>query len=315
MKTSIHKIEINSNEINSKNIINSEKKVSTEIDNSISVKTSENCCKKFLRLCIGGIVGATSAILMPAAQWLLNIRDKIHEEKPINRYRWPALLDIGASAVVAYGAIVRFGNPALWCIAAAEGCLAFYGFFRGIQISKKSEIIEIPKQLWNSEISSNITKDSTNNSIPNAVTTLVTKSCSKRIAYLVGGSMFGICASLLMPSVQSMHYIMSAKRRWPPIINGGILTYYALYVGSIYIGPEVSILLLKRSAQILSAYGVMRGGYIAYHENPSKVFTLMWQGGFSLPRTPKNSVYLPSIEFHPTSECKERASDVSNPLC
>lgn len=287
---------------------------------NVEIKNSENRCKKFFRVCLkvslGAIVGTTSAVLMPAAQWLLNIRDKVYEQKPIDRLRWPAVLDIGASAVVAYGAVVRFGNPAIWCICLVEGCLSVYGFFRGIQISCKSSLINVPKKLWNDDHDiqqgdsqqDNIQPDnlpqtralqatrvqSIINTSPQAsysisikpelshtsnTTKCTSYDCLKRSCNLVGGSILGVGAALLMPAVQSVHYILNAKRRWPPLINGGVLTYYALYVGSIYIGPEFSLLLLKRMAQVLGAYGVVRGGQIGYQETPAKVFTLMWQGG------------------------------------
>lgn len=281
----------------------------------IEVKLSENRCKKFLRSCLGGVVGAFSGALMPLAQCLLNIRDKGQEKNPVNRLRWPAILDIGASAVVAYGAVVRFGNPALWCICLVEGGLCIYGFIRGIQIARWSKLLEVPKKLWNTEIhhegSTCIKSICIERSIPKTdngflqlpqvslqvssqtdandrvVQDLVVKniiaqnsSTRKKIYSIISGSVLGVAAGLLMPLVQNLHSILNTKRRWPPLINGGVLTYYALYVGSIYIGPEVSLLLLKNIGLALGGYGLIRGGYIGYKEAPSKVFTLMWQGGF-----------------------------------
>lgn len=285
--------------------------------NSVEIKTSGNRCKNFFRFCLGGIIGAASGVIMPIAQWLLNIRDRVDEQQPTNRLRWPAILDIGASAVVAYGAIIRFGNPALWCILLVEGCLSIYGFTRGIQITRKSRILDVPKKLWNTEIQQENSEHSKvqkmnidhkdNSPSQESFSVSITpelynaqqknkKSHCKRFCDLIGGSVFGVGAGILMPSVQTFHSIWNAKRRWPPLINGGVLTYYALYVGSIYVGPELSLLLLKRMGQALGIYGLIRGGHIGYQETPRKVFTLMWQGGISHSQRIK-SEKLPPLEL------------------
>lgn len=216
-----------------------------------------------------------------------------------------SILDIGASAVVAYGAVMRFGNPALWCIYIVEGCLSIYGFIRGIQISGNSGLVDVPKKMWNMETDNHaesgklITSNSSSNS--NLLRENINQSPisfnTKKGGYLIASSIYGIFAAVLMPSVQTIHYIHSSKRRWPPLINGGVLTYYALYLGSIYIGRDISLLLMKRMCQVLGMYGIVRGGYIAYQERPKKVFTLMWQGGMTSAHSPnQNNHYLNKLE-------------------
>lgn len=258
----------------------------TERKIRIEVKSSENRCGKCLRLIVGGIVGAAAGFLKPAAEWLLNIRDRIQEKNASEKVRWPAILDIGASAVVAYGSVVRFGQPALWVIVAVEAGLTLWGFVKGLLISQKKHLLEIPKQLWNWSVSNKHAMGDNLIVISQAESTkinFVLKPVNKiqKICHAVSGAFLGFFAALTMPLKQLLTVIYSAKRRWPPLINGGVLTSYALYVGSIYIGGEYSILIAKRLAQVLGVYGMLRGGYLGYTQEPSKVLTMMWSGGFN----------------------------------
>ena len=244
-----------------------------------NIKSSQSRLWQFGRACLGGLIGIFVGGTMPLAQWLLNAMDRIQEKKRNNQSRWPVLIDIVAAVVVFYGSELRFGESCLWFLMSVESLLITYGFCRGITIGWQQALIDIPKKLWgwgNEEIvlpyhhSANTRQSS---KILHRHWLLSIWEGSK-------GAFLGVLVGMTMPYAQLIQTMMSAKRKWPIIINSCYINGYAIYVGSTYLGKDLSLLILQRFEQALAAYGLIRGGIIGYQEESSKVLTFMWKGGF-----------------------------------
>lgn len=242
------------------------------------VRMRESCCTKLSRALVGGLWGATCGILKPAAQWLLNAWDKIKDKTPANRGRYPVLMDILAASVVLCGSEIRFGMPIIWFFVISEGILGLQGAYRGFKMGWHTELQEIlrdiPQELWVWEkdpkkIQSQ--RETIQSQRPTSITIWQTTK----------GIVIGLFAAATMPYVQLLCTILAAKRPLPVLINAGLINIYALYIGASYVGFELSLNLFAGLQTTLAFYGAIKGGYLGYTEDSTKVCNALWQGGLT----------------------------------
>lgn len=240
----------------------------------------------------GGILGAISGPLTPIAQCFLNVRDKLSEKKDAQRFRWPGLIDIVGNGLVVWFAITRLGTPLIYVLTITELSLSLYGFCKGIQIAWQGNLSSIPKQLWHwSQVEWRLGEvdrthmNQINQIIQPNISAIKTdpqikKSICQKITDTIKGACLGTFAAITSPFAQVIKQIYATPRKWPIIINQSI-NAYAIYVGSITIGKEASLSVVKACSSVLGSYGAIRGGKIALEEEPSKVITFLWKPGFS----------------------------------
>lgn len=256
----------------------------------------------------GGVVGAICGVTKPLAEWGRNAWEKIYERHPDNRGRLTVIVDMGAAAVVLFGSTVRFGAPAIWFFAATGGALCLHGIYQGVKLGLQNlernlnrpshsyflvtwDLIKaIACELWvwkidyqqqiqereniiNLSLSLRSIQSSQANSLP---------VCTKLIAG-TKGAVIGIFAGALMPYAQLVKTILSAKRRWPVLINTGAINIYAGYIGTTYIGAKASLLIICSLQASLAIYGMVKGAYVGYLQGTAHVSELLWQGGLEYP--------------------------------
>jgi hypothetical protein len=272
----------------------------------LTTKVTENFCTKLTRSIMGGIWGAVCGTLKPAGQWLMNGWDRIHDKNPNNRGRLPVIVDMAAISVILGLSVTGLGTPIVYFFAAGETLLALHGAYRGCKIGWNNGVTkmlsEIPEELW-------VIERNSGNQSEKAV---VVRPQGNRLVETTKGVVKGIFAGSIMPYVQIMHSILSAKRPLPMFIISGFLNFFALYTGAtVFVGPALSLKIFLGLEAALASYGGIKGGYIGYTEDASHVFHRLWQGGFTRPATP-STVKIEVLEPVPLTQKRDLAVVVAS---
>lgn len=268
----------------------------------LAIKAPESLCTKLTRSLVGGIWGAACGAVRPVGQWLMNSWDRVHDSNPNNRGRLPVIVDMVSISVILGLSATTIGTPVVCFFAAGGTLLALQGAYRGSKIGWESEtkkmLLEIPEELWVIE------KQKTRGNQPENMVVVRregdrSNNRGNRLMETTKGVIKGIFAGAMMPYVQIMHSILSAKRPLPMFIISGFLNAFALYTGAtVFVGPALSLKLLLGIEAALACYGGIKGGYIGYTEDSSQVCDRLWQGGFVRPTKP-SSVTIEELDASP----------------
>lgn len=265
------------------------------------------CCKGLFNGILGGVVGAICGVTKPIAEWGRNAWEKVYERHPDNRGRLTVVIDMGAAAVVLFGSTVRFGTPAIWFFAATGGSLCLYGAYKGVKMGLQDLVSawdltkNIACQLWVWEVDYQKQIQERENIISLSLSLRSIQSPQANALSLgtkliegAKGAVVGTFAGALMPYAQLVKTILSAKRRWPVLINTGAINIYAGYVGTTYVGTELSLWIVCGLQTSFAVYGMVKGTYIGYHQGAAHVSELLWQGGLEYPEPEAISLPTPS---------------------